>query len=171
MSHQVALLPRSVSRFVAVQALFQKFSLDVLAEGVLAEFSDYRITCNKEYALFDRDELLRLDYDHFCRLVNGVDANFTELDATILPHLPCGWSLNRLELSTLCMLRCAAFELTSLMDVPTPTIIDEYVKVAHGFLLDRGYIFVNGVLNAAAKAIRPVAQEDQQNDDSPQNES
>ena len=65
-----------------------------------------------------------------------------------------GWQLKRLDKTMLQILRAGAYELLARPDVPVGTAISEYVDVAHAFFDQREAKFVNGVLDAVAKAVR-----------------
>jgi N utilization substance protein B len=52
------------------------------------------------------------------------------------------------------ILRAGAYELIARPDVPVATVITEYVDVAHAFFDKRETGFVNGLLDAIAKAAR-----------------
>jgi transcription antitermination protein NusB len=65
-----------------------------------------------------------------------------------------GWSLERLDRTMLQILRAGAYELLARPDIPVGTAISEYVDVAHAFFDQREAKFVNGVLDAVARAVR-----------------
>ncbi len=52
------------------------------------------------------------------------------------------------------LLRAGAYELLARPDVPTGAVISEYVDVAHAFYDKREAGFVNGLLDAIARAVR-----------------
>jgi N utilization substance protein B len=52
------------------------------------------------------------------------------------------------------ILRCGSYELIARADVPTGTVINEYLDVADAFYDKREKGFVNGLLDAVAKAVR-----------------
>ena len=52
------------------------------------------------------------------------------------------------------ILRVGAYELIARPDVPTATVISEYVDVADAFYDKKEKGFVNGVLDGIAKAVR-----------------
>jgi N utilization substance protein B len=52
------------------------------------------------------------------------------------------------------ILRAGTYELLARPDIPVGTAISEYVDVAHAFFEQREAKFVNGVLDAVAKAVR-----------------
>ena len=55
-----------------------------------------------------------------------------------------------------CCRYCAAgtYELLARADIPTASVIDEYLDVAHAFFDAKDAKFVNGLLDAVAKAKR-----------------
>ena len=80
----------------------------------------------------------------------------SEIDALIAERLAEGWSLERLDRPMRAILRAGAYELVARPDVPVATVITEYVDVAHAFYDKRETGFVNGLLDAIAKAARPA---------------
>jgi N utilization substance protein B len=65
------------------------------------------------------------------------------------------WKMDRLDKTMLQLLRCGTYELIARPDVPTATVIDEYLDVAHAFFDKKDAKFVNGLLDAVAKDVRP----------------
>ena len=53
------------------------------------------------------------------------------------------------------ILRAGTYELLSRVDVPKGAVISEYVDVAHAFYERREAGFVNGLLDAIAREVRP----------------
>ena len=87
-------------------------------------------------------------------MVSGVGARGEEIDALLTERLAEGWSLARLDKTMLQILRAGTYELLARADVPTGTVINEYIDVAHAFFAEREAKFVNGLLDAVAKAVR-----------------
>ena len=52
------------------------------------------------------------------------------------------------------ILRAGTYELIARPDVPAASVISEYIDVAHAFFDKRETGFVNGLLDAIAKAAR-----------------
>jgi N utilization substance protein B len=77
-----------------------------------------------------------------------------EIDGLITARLSKGWSLERLDRPMRQILRAGAYELIARRDVPTGTVISEYVDVAHAFYDKREAGFVNGLLDGVAKDVR-----------------
>jgi len=94
--------------------------------------------------------------DMSTELLHGVEAARAEIDAEIIAHAK-GWALDRMPALDRAILRLAIFELRSRADVPTAVVIDEAVELAKRFSTDDSGRFVNGVLAAVAKVVRPSA--------------
>ena len=93
----------------------------------------------------------------FDDLVEGALARRDEIDQLITERLAEGWSLERLDKPMKAILRVGAYELIARPDVPMASVISEYVDVADAFYDQREKGFVNGLLDAIAKAARPAA--------------
>jgi N utilization substance protein B len=89
-------------------------------------------------------------------LLQGIEAARAEIDTEIVAHAK-GWALDRMPALDRAILRLAIFELRSRADVPTAVVIDEAVELAKRFSTDDSGRFVNGVLAAVAKVVRPSA--------------
>ncbi len=140
---------RSTARLAAVQALFQHDMEKTPVPRLLKEFHDHRLGAEIE------DEQYRpVEVDFFDELVVGASEKRDEIDALITANLASGWSIGRLDKTMLQILRVGAFELLARDDVPTGTVITEYVDVAHAFFNKKDSGFVNGLLDAIAKQVR-----------------
>ena len=140
---------RSAARLAAVQALYQRQMEDTHLPRLLDEFHQHRLGAEIEDAQY-----AEADTAFFDDLVKGVDARRDEIDALLAERLADNWKLDRLDKTMLQILRAGTYELLARADVPTGTAITEYVDVAHAFFDARETKFVNGVLDAVAKAVR-----------------
>ena len=140
---------RSAARLAAVQALYQLEMEAPALTVLLDEFHQHRLGAEIEDAHY-----AEADTEFFDDVVQGVAARRDELDALIAERLAQGWSLARLDKTMLQILRAGAYELAARADVPTATVIGEYLDVAHAFFDAREAKFVNGLLDAVAKAVR-----------------
>ena len=140
---------RSAARLAAVQALYQQEMEGTAVASLLHEFHHHRLG-----ATIDGVEYADAEVDFFDDVVKGVDARRDELDSLIAGKLAEDWSLTRLDRPMRQILRAGTYELLARADVPTATAISEYVDVAHAFFDDREAKFVNGLLDAVAKAVR-----------------
>ncbi len=84
----------------------------------------------------------------------GVDARRAEIDAAISAALMESWTIDRLDRPMRQILRSGAYELLARAEIPTGSIIGEYLDVADAFYDRKEKGFVNGVLDAIATAVR-----------------
>lgn len=99
---------------------------------------------------------LPLDPDPFAvDLVEGVSAHAEEIDGLIRDHAR-NWQLERMPALDRAVLRLATYELAHRPDVPTGAVISEAVDLAKQYSTDDSGRFVNGVLSAIARAVRPA---------------
>ncbi len=140
---------RSAARLAAVQALYQRHMEDTHLARLLDEFHQHRLGREIEDAQYAEAEVAFFD-----DVVSGVIARQDEIDTLLTERLAAGWSLARLDKTMLQILRAGTYELLARADVPTGTVISEYVDVAHAFFDEREAKFVNGLLDAVAKAVR-----------------
>ena len=92
------------------------------------------------------DELTQL-------LVRGVAEHGARLDEAI-DAKATGWTLKRMPVIDLNVLRIGAFELAERPDVPTAVVLDEAVRLVKRFSTDDSGRFVNGVLAALVDDLR-----------------
>ncbi len=90
--------------------------------------------------------------DRVLELVHGVEARLEEADAAIRDHAR-NWSIERMPVLDLAIMRLAYFELIAEPATPTAVIIDEAVELAKRFSTDDSGRFVNGVLAAIAAGL------------------
>lgn len=86
-------------------------------------------------------------------IVVGVDA-VTPIADEIIAENAIGWTLTRMPVIDLIVLRIAIFELKSRPEVPTAVILNEAVELAKTFSTDESGRFVNGILSTIAKKVR-----------------
>ena len=112
---------------------------------------------SKGVAPADTIELQVIEPDAMTQeLVTGVGEWLDTLDAHIATHAK-GWTLARMPVLDLSVMRLAVYELLRRPDVPTAVVLNEAVELAKRFSTDDSGRFVNGVLAAIAAEIRPVA--------------
>jgi N utilization substance protein B len=140
---------RAAARLNAVQALYQLEMEGTPLAMLLDEFHQHRLG-----AEIEGDHYAAAEVAFFDDVVRGVAARRDEIDALLAEKLAEGWNLARLDKTMLQILRAGSWELMARADVPTATAISEYVDVAHAFFEKREANFVNGLLDAVARAVR-----------------
>lgn len=91
-------------------------------------------------------------------LVLGVAGHRGDLDRVLARHAR-RWRVERMAAVDRNILRIAVYELGH-GDAPTAVVIDEAVELAARFGGDRSTAFVNGILDAAARMLRPGGDRD-----------
>ncbi|HTH04913.1 MAG TPA: transcription antitermination factor NusB [Ilumatobacteraceae bacterium] len=86
-------------------------------------------------------------------LVRGVDSNLPRLDELIAAKAK-GWTLKRMPVLDLSVMRLAVYELLERPHVPTAVVLNEAVELAKRYSTDDSGRFVNGVLAAIAADVR-----------------
>jgi len=97
-------------------------------------------------------QILPVD-DLVLEIVSGVD-DVTAVADEIIAENAIGWTLARMPVIDLIVLRIAIFELKSRPDVPTAVILNEAVELAKTFSTDESGRFVNGILSTISKKVR-----------------
>ena len=132
-------LGRSRARRGAVQAVYQ-WQLGGGESGeIRAQFRD-------------REGMDKVDWAYFDALVEDVISEHTALDALLAPHLDR--PIEQLDPVEQAIVRLAALELARHPEVPFRVVINEAVELARTFGAEQSHRYVNGVLDALARAVR-----------------
>ena len=140
---------RAAARLAAVQALYQHDMEATALARLLDEFHQHRLGME-----IDDETFAQAETAFFDDVVKGTLARRDEIDELLSGKLAEGWKIERLDKTMLQILRAGAYELLARADVPTGSVINEYLDVAHAFFDEREAKFVNGVLDAVAKVVR-----------------
>ena len=87
-------------------------------------------------------------------VIRGVEAHRHELD-DVISRLAEGWTIDRMPTMDRIVLEIGVYELAHRPDVPTAVVLNEAVELANQYSTDDSGRFVNGVLAAAARELRP----------------
>lgn len=85
-------------------------------------------------------------------LVKGVWTNVKELDRIIDRHSK-HWKVDRIGKIEITLLRLSIYEMLYRSDVPAKVAINEAIELSKNFGDEKSRSFVNGILDAAAKAL------------------
>ena len=86
------------------------------------------------------------------QLVQGVTDNLAEIDKVIGKHSD-HWKIGRIGKVELAILRLSLFEILHRSDIPLKVAINEAIELAKGFGDENSRSFVNGILDAVARAV------------------
>lgn len=143
---------KSAARLYAVQALFQMEHSSQTVEAVQAEFFDHRFG-----AIYDGDEMMEGDPDHFAHLLNEAVNYQAPIDQMTDRALVAKWPIARIDPTLRALFRAAGAELRD-PATPPKVVIVEYVGIAQAFFPDgKEPKFVNAVLDHMAREARPEA--------------
>ncbi len=90
--------------------------------------------------------------EYLLGLVSGVWNGREELDRFIQEHSQ-NWKVSRIAKVELTILRLALFEILRVEDIPLRVALNEAVELAKQFGDENSPAFVNGILDAVAKAV------------------
>jgi transcription antitermination protein NusB len=88
-------------------------------------------------------------------LVEAVGGHAAEIDELIAANAR-GWTLERMAMTDRNVLRLGVAELMTQPETPTAVVLNEAVELAKRFGTDDSGRFVNGVLAAIARTVRPA---------------
>lgn len=132
---------RSRSRSLAIQALYQWQLAGQDIASIVAHF------------MLEQDGK-KFDSDYFSELVHGVPARVDDLDAALAPCVDR--ALESVDPVERAILRLGVYELIAHPEIPYRVVINEAVELAKTFGAEQGHRYVNGVLDKAARALRPL---------------
>lgn len=101
-----------------------------------------------------QDELAGTLRDFANGLVRGTLERVTEIDGILAAHAQ-NWRVERMAVIDRLVLRLAVYELLADRDTPPRVVINEALELARTYSGEEAVRFVNGVLDAVRKALRP----------------
>ena len=132
---------RSRSRSLAIQAIYQ---WQMAGQDVGAIIQHFML----------EQDTKKFDSDYFGELVRGVPTRLDELDKALAGCIDR--DLNSVDPVERAILRLGAYELIEHPEIPYRVVINEAVELAKTFGAEKGHRYVNGVLDKAARALRPL---------------
>ncbi|MGV6800493.1 MAG: transcription antitermination factor NusB [bacterium] len=137
---------RALARMAAVQALYQMEHAQTGLNKIIDEYKDYQQDIDGQG---EGRAIHQADFAFFENILRGVIDSQESLDRAIEKKLADGWTLKRLDATTRAILRCGAWELAMLADMPAKVSINEYIDVAHAFFEDESKepAFINAILD------------------------
>jgi N utilization substance protein B len=132
---------RSRSRSLAIQALYQ-WQLAGQDVGAIVD-----------HFMLEQDAK-KFDVEYFSELVRGVPTRLDELDGALAPCIDR--ALESVDPVERAILRLGVYELIEHPEIPYRVVINEAVELAKTFGAEQGHRYVNGVLDKAARQLRPL---------------
>ena len=136
---------RHRAREAALQMLYQ---WDVGRAGAYEAIATY-------WPSRDPEETLEPALQEFANgLVRGTVARVAELDALLAKHTQ-NWRVERMAVIDRLVLRLGTYELVAEPATPPKVVINEAIELARSYSGEEAVGFVNGVLDAVRRELRP----------------
>ena len=140
--------PRHKAREVAFQVLYR---YDVARKATGAEPPAGPALAQELRGHFEHFDVTDEARSFAAELVSGTLSNAEDLDKRV-EATSANWRLSRMGFVDRSILRLAAYELFHMPQIPASVTIDEAVELAKRFGAENTPAFVNGVLDALARA-------------------
>ncbi len=145
----VVLRMRTGARIAAVQLAY---SVDITQSSLAEALPEFIAHYGEVIA--NQLKVKKIDDAHFQHLASGVATEKEQLDEDIAATLSQGWSMERLALHELSVLRAGIFELKVMPYIPVRAVLSEYSGLADIFQCDVG--FINAILDKLARQYRKI---------------
>lgn len=132
---------RKRARRLALQALYQWQVSDSGLSDIEKQF-------------LEEQDFRQADTEYFRVLLHQIPAQVDVLDELLTPHMER--TMGEVDPVERAILRIAAYELQSRLDIPYKVVLNEAVSLAKTFGAAESHRYVNGVLDQLARRIRTV---------------
>jgi N utilization substance protein B len=99
-------------------------------------------------------DLNRDAFFHARRIVDGIYGRLDEIDG-LLAKFAKNWKISRMAVVDRNLLRLGIYELKYLHDVPFQIVLNEALEIGKNFSDEESSHFINGILDAASRELRP----------------
>ena len=140
-------MSRTTARAAAMQMIFEKISGGQGGEETLKMvYDELREDSFPGVDHIEKTEPDGEDRDYITSALEGVLAHLEEIDALIDKNTAKGWSMERISLVNLTIMRLAVWEILYAEDVPGNVSIAEAMELTERFSDPEDKAFVNGIL-------------------------
>ena len=140
-------MSRTTARVAAMQMIFEKISGGQGGEDTLKMvYDELREDGLPGVEHIGRKEPDGEDRDYITAALEGVLAHRDEIDELIEQNTAKGWSIDRISLVNLTIMRLAVWEILYAKDVPGNVSIAEALELTERFSDPEDKAFVNGIL-------------------------
>ena len=140
-------MSRTTARAAAMQMIFEKISGGQGGEETLKMvYDELREDGLPGVERIGRKEPDNEDREYITAALEGVLTHLEEIDALIEKHTAKGWSVERISLVNMTIMRLAVWEILYADDVPGSVSIAEAMELTERFSDPEDKAFVNGIL-------------------------
>ena len=140
-------MSRTTARAAAMQMIFEKISGGQGGEETLKMvYDELREDGLPGVERIGRKEPDEEDREYITAALEGVLEHLEEIDALIEKNTAKGWSIERISLVNLTILRLAVWEILFVDDVPGSVSIAEAMELTERFSDPEDKAFINGIL-------------------------
>ncbi len=146
-------MSRTTARAAAMQMIFEKISGGQGGEDTLKMvYDELREDGFPGVEHIGRKEPDGEDREYITAALEGVLSHRDEIDALIEENTAEGWSVDRMSLVNLTILRLAVWEILYAEDVPGSVSISEALELTERFSDPQDKAFINGILGTILRA-------------------
>ena len=146
-------MSRTTARAAAMQMIFEKISGGQGGEDTLKMvYDELREDGFPGVEHIGRKEPDGEDREYITAALEGVLSHRDEIDALIEENTAEGWSVERMSLVNLTILRLAVWEILYAEDVPGSVSISEALELTERFSDPQDKSFINGILGTILRA-------------------
>ncbi len=141
---------RRNARIKALQALYQ-WDLNEAAQNNSGVNTDIKLILQQFH---DSQDMSKVDEDYFSELFGESLRGSHMLDEQLQPSLDR--PVAELDPIERCICRLGTYELAKRLDIPLKVVINEWVEITKKFGSDKGYKYVNGVMDKTGQRLRTL---------------
>jgi N utilization substance protein B len=146
-------LTKSVSRLAAVQIMYQLSMTDTSVVEVINHYESLLTSKTLDESM---SMMAAPDTSFVKDLVIGTYPQIESIDEIITKYLDESWSIDRIDVLLLNILRCGVYEIKDALSVPPKVVISEYLSISDAFYDSKISGLVNAVLDKVVNDLRPI---------------
>lgn len=141
---------RRNARTKALQALYQ-WDLNEEAQNSVSIDTTIKLILEQFH---DSQDMSKVDLEYFTELFGQTLRSKQKLDEELQPSLDR--PVADVDPIERCICRLGAYELANRLDIPMKVVINEWVEITKKFGSDKGYKYINGVMDKLGQRLRTL---------------
>jgi N utilization substance protein B len=141
----LSIKPKTLSRIAAVQSIYCNYATNSDIKEVVQDIKTFY--ANEKIYQDDKLIEIKIHHNHLSELALETIAHKVEIDKFIEENLAPNWTMSKLHLTLLSILRVGIAELIYFPQTPFKVAISEFTDIANNMLAENEVAFVNSLLN------------------------